>query len=251
MRTASTVSPVTTALAASPASPALPVTTASTASPVSTISKASTALRASPASTITTKLLISTNIKPQNTSIVTITPLQCPPNMVYTPCKSICDESCQYMSNTCRKTLAIPCVPGCKCPGGTVFNGTNCVKPADCICFHKGKYYDPGATWNDTCDECQCWNNSVICRPVRCPPQLVPCPNNSVALISPGECCQSCVVPENETKCISPEYKCKDHSKCITKHWVCDGQNDCKDGEDEGNCTTSISPCFASLGKLI
>ena len=170
----------------------------------------------------------------------------CPQNRVYTPCKSSCDETCHYMNNTCTPPPSGECNSGCKCPDGTVFNGTYCVRPADCICYSNGKYYDPGATWNNTCERCWCWNNSVICRAIRCPP-LVHCPSdNFIALILPGECCRTCV-EKKVTTCSPPDYRCND-GRCITKHWLCDGQKDCRAGEDEKDCT-GVSPCFEPLGK--
>jgi hypothetical protein len=32
------------------------------------------------------------------------------------------------------------------------------------------------------------------------------------------------------------EYQCKDNTTCIEQAWVCDGETDCTDGDDELNC---------------
>ena len=32
------------------------------------------------------------------------------------------------------------------------------------------------------------------------------------------------------------EFTCND-GECIYNRWLCDGDNDCSDGEDEANCT--------------
>lgn len=36
--------------------------------------------------------------------------------------------------------------------------------------------------------------------------------------------------------CQSDDFKCESGSQCVSKSWVCDGDNDCTDGSDEEGC---------------
>jgi len=48
----------------------------------------------------------------------------------------------------------------------------------------------------------------------------------------------SCDVSECATS--EYEYECSD-GRCLERAWLCDGQNDCSSGEDELNCSTSLT----------
>ncbi|MFH4981191.1 hypothetical protein AB6A40_007900 [Gnathostoma spinigerum] len=40
----------------------------------------------------------------------------------------------------------------------------------------------------------------------------------------------------DETK----EYRCKDDDRCIPRTWLCDGDEDCKNGDDEHSCESAV-----------
>ena len=192
------------------------------------------------------KILTDITLTTKPRTIISPTTPSCPQGKVYTKCKSNCEDTCQHMNKTCDPLPTNACFPGCQCPDGTVFNGTRCVRPAECICYSNGKYYDPGSTWNNSCERCWCWNNSVICRAIRCPP-LINCSSDKFTVLkSPGKCCKTCV-KKNFTTCQPSTFRCTDGT-CITNHWLCDGQEDCDTGEDELNCT-DVLPCHKPLGE--
>ena len=43
--------------------------------------------------------------------------------------------------------------------------------------------------------------------------------------------------------CPEGTFQCSD-GKCISKSWLCDGENDCSDGEDEQNCESCNGTAF-------
>ena len=46
--------------------------------------------------------------------------------------------------------------------------------------------------------------------------------------------------PEADKECLAHEYMCRE-GRCIHKDWLCDGTEDCPDGDDEA---TSCSKLF-------
>jgi hypothetical protein len=155
------------------------------------------------------------------------------------------------MNRSCSTSTPVKCVPGCQCPDGSVFNGTYCTRPNDCICLYNGSYYEPRSTWTSGCDICVCWNNTVLCHRKSCP-SIGYCPSNLFDVLTmKEECCPKCVRRNvTETTPLPPcqEYliRCK-NGTCISKNWICDGEKDCKDGEDERNC--SMVRCADPLGE--
>ena len=43
--------------------------------------------------------------------------------------------------------------------------------------------------------------------------------------------------------CPNGTFQCSD-GKCISKSWLCDGENDCSDGQDEQNCESCNGTAF-------
>lgn len=45
---------------------------------------------------------------------------------------------------------------------------------------------------------------------------------------------QNCsIIIRRESSCVQAEYQCKDGITCIHRSWVCDGEQDCPEGDDE------------------
>ena len=37
--------------------------------------------------------------------------------------------------------------------------------------------------------------------------------------------------------CSSYQFKCQTTNTCVSRNWICDGDEDCSDGSDEVNCS--------------
>ena len=49
-----------------------------------------------------------------------------------------------------------------------------------------------------------------------------------------------------QKRCFSTEFLCKKSGKCIHRSWVCDGDTDCPNGEDESTETCADRTCSPS-----
>lgn len=177
---------------------------------------------------------------------------------VYTECLPSCVDKCHYMNDTCIPTPTVSCVPGCTCASGTAFNGTFCVHPSTCPCIFDGYFRKSGFRWVSNCNECVCWNNSVICKPKDCTP-VMNCLSPQYQIVR-VDCCDVCVPvqpPEISTPvptpaiCLSSEFSCEGNRSCISKQWLCDGEEDCSDLTDEKSCLAGVSICNHVLGKRL
>ena len=54
--------------------------------------------------------------------------------------------------------------------------------------------------------------------------------------MSNGACPHQSTGSGQNFTCHPPNVKCQGEQKCIPKHWVCDGEYDCKDNSDELHC---------------
>ena len=44
---------------------------------------------------------------------------------------------------------------------------------------------------------------------------------------------------------MNKEYQCQDHVTCVHRSWLCDGENDCPDGDDEKSPNCANITCRA------
>ncbi|KAI4873587.1 hypothetical protein NFI96_003511, partial [Prochilodus magdalenae] len=103
-------------------------------------------------------------------------PAQCPANSHYSLCSDNCANTCASLTWTgsrCPK----PCVEGCRCDEGFLWEGGECVALKDCGCVHEGKYLKIGeALVPGSCDvNCTCLPGGLL----QCVKQVC----------SPGEVC--------------------------------------------------------------
>ncbi|ETE60116.1 hypothetical protein L345_14148, partial [Ophiophagus hannah] len=84
---------------------------------------------------------------------------QCPPNMVY-----LTAEECLRKGGACPRLCldrdtqvecASPCRDGCHCPEGLYLQNGSCVPLSQCLCYHQGESYPPGAAIRQ--DSCNNW----------------------------------------------------------------------------------------------
>ncbi|XP_036433734.1 LOW QUALITY PROTEIN: mucin-5AC-like [Colossoma macropomum] len=108
--------------------------------------------------------------KPKNWRTNNLCGKKCPFNLEHKECGSPCKDSCsnQEESQVCAKH----CVEGCFCPSGLVFNDIEkkgCIPVDQCPCIHNGKIYQPGQSYNRTCQKCVCSKGQWSCKNLDCP----------------------------------------------------------------------------------
>ncbi|XP_071498841.1 IgGFc-binding protein-like, partial [Diadema antillarum] len=73
-------------------------------------------------------------------------PVACPQDLTYDWCTSACPMTCYDVIQGESPSCDTPCVEGCTCPDGLVFDGFNCVNTSSCGCYVDGIYYSIGDT---------------------------------------------------------------------------------------------------------
>lgn len=44
------------------------------------------------------------------------------------------------------------------------------------------------------------------------------------------------ITPAPEGECLDGEYRCLKDNTCIPERWLCDGEANCSQGDDESSC---------------
>uniref|UniRef100_A0A3B4BQ55 VWFD domain-containing protein n=1 Tax=Pygocentrus nattereri TaxID=42514 RepID=A0A3B4BQ55_PYGNA len=108
--------------------------------------------------------------KPQNWRTNYLCDKNCSFNLKHKECGNPCKDSCsnQEESQICEEH----CIEGCFCPPGTVFNDieeNGCIPVKKCPCIHNGRIYQPGESYNRTCQKCVCSKGQWSCKNLDCP----------------------------------------------------------------------------------
>ncbi|XP_042315379.1 otogelin [Sceloporus undulatus] len=93
--------------------------------------------------------------------------VQCEEHLVYNECIHCCPVSCQQKTHCIGSEL--PCVDGCHCPDGLIYENTSCVRPTDCPCDYHGTVHRTGDVVYEECNNCTCVGGKWICTNLTCP----------------------------------------------------------------------------------
>ncbi|NXD76185.1 OTOG protein, partial [Halcyon senegalensis] len=92
--------------------------------------------------------------------------ITCPEPLTYNECINCCPVSCHQQSQCIGSEL--PCVDGCYCPDGLIYENELCVKPMDCPCDYHGSYFEMGSVVYEECNNCTCIGGKWICTNLTC-----------------------------------------------------------------------------------
>jgi len=98
----------------------------------------------------------------------------CTANQLYSQCMDSQPLTCgnMHLPKSARQIIntRINCQPGCVCKPGLVLNeeGTDCVAPNKCPCFHGGRSYKEGEKYRQLCTECTCTESNWECADTKC-----------------------------------------------------------------------------------
>ncbi|NXN97592.1 OTOG protein, partial [Rhinopomastus cyanomelas] len=93
--------------------------------------------------------------------------ITCPEPLTYNECIDCCPVSCHQQSQCIDSEL--PCIDGCYCPDGLVYENESCVKPMDCPCDYHGSFLEMGSVVYEECNNCTCVGGKWICTNLTCP----------------------------------------------------------------------------------
>ncbi|NXL55467.1 OTOG protein, partial [Chordeiles acutipennis] len=93
--------------------------------------------------------------------------ITCAEPLTYNECISCCPVSCHQQPQCIGSEL--PCIDGCYCPDGLIYENELCVKPMDCPCDYHGSYFEMGSVVYEECNNCTCIGGKWICTNLTCP----------------------------------------------------------------------------------
>ncbi|KAJ6665054.1 hypothetical protein lerEdw1_005285 [Lerista edwardsae] len=93
--------------------------------------------------------------------------VRCEDSLVYNECIDCCPVSCQQKTHCVDSEL--PCVDGCYCPDGLIYENRSCVKPTECPCDYHGTVHRNGSIVHEECNNCTCIGGKWICTNFTCP----------------------------------------------------------------------------------
>ncbi|NWU60355.1 OTOG protein, partial [Pterocles burchelli] len=93
--------------------------------------------------------------------------ITCAEPLTYNECINCCPISCHQQSQCIGSEL--PCVDGCYCPDGLIYENELCVKPMDCPCNYHGNFFEMGSVVYEECNNCTCIGGKWICTNLTCP----------------------------------------------------------------------------------
>ncbi|XP_021257438.1 otogelin isoform X4 [Numida meleagris] len=93
--------------------------------------------------------------------------ITCLEPLTYNECINCCPVSCHQQSQCVDSEL--PCIDGCYCPDGLIYENELCVKPLDCPCDYHGSSFEIGSVVYEECNNCTCIGGKWICTNLTCP----------------------------------------------------------------------------------
>ncbi|NXJ76379.1 OTOG protein, partial [Trogon melanurus] len=93
--------------------------------------------------------------------------ITCAEPLTYNECINCCPVSCHQQSQCIDSEL--PCIDGCYCPDGLIYENELCVKPMDCPCDYRGSFLEMGSVVYEECNNCTCLGGKWICTNLTCP----------------------------------------------------------------------------------
>uniref|UniRef100_A0A8B9FKZ7 Otogelin n=1 Tax=Amazona collaria TaxID=241587 RepID=A0A8B9FKZ7_9PSIT len=93
--------------------------------------------------------------------------ITCAEPLTYNECINCCPVSCHQKSQCIGSEL--PCIDGCYCPDGLIYENELCVKPMDCPCDYHGSFFKMGSVVYEECNNCTCIGGKWICTNLTCP----------------------------------------------------------------------------------
>ncbi|XP_048804372.1 otogelin isoform X4 [Lagopus muta] len=93
--------------------------------------------------------------------------ITCLEPLTYNECINCCPASCHQQSQCIDSEL--PCIDGCYCPDGLIYENELCVKPMDCPCDYHGSSFEIGSVVYEECNNCTCIGGKWICTNLTCP----------------------------------------------------------------------------------